>query len=133
MASEIVKLTDKSYYFLGEQETDRQFLYDIKGNDYSVLALESFFWASIFQGKSISSELTKRQLEAVSNWKWSKAEMKQRIIMSFLMLHAEMELCWGSYRKNVDKALLRKDVQNENISVRWYKIFWDNYGKGTAF
>ena len=36
MASEFLKTTDKIYYFTGEQETDRPFLYYIKGRDYSV-------------------------------------------------------------------------------------------------
>ena len=36
MASEFVKATDRIYYFSGEQETDRPFLYYIKGRDYSV-------------------------------------------------------------------------------------------------
>lgn len=36
MASEFVKVTDKIYFFSGEQETDRPFLYYIKGSNYSV-------------------------------------------------------------------------------------------------
>ena len=36
MASEFVKVTDRIYSFSGEQETDRPFLYYIKGRDYSV-------------------------------------------------------------------------------------------------
>lgn len=36
MASEFIKVTDKIYYFSGEPETDRPFLYYIKGRDYSV-------------------------------------------------------------------------------------------------
>ncbi len=36
MASEFVKVTDRIYFFTGEQETDRPFLYYIKGRDYSV-------------------------------------------------------------------------------------------------
>lgn len=36
MASEFIKVTDKIYYFSGEQETDRPFLYYIKGRAYSV-------------------------------------------------------------------------------------------------
>lgn len=31
MGSEFVKATDKIYYFSGEQETDRPFLYYIRG------------------------------------------------------------------------------------------------------
>jgi len=36
VASEFVKVTDKIYFFSGEQETDRPFLYYIKGSNYSV-------------------------------------------------------------------------------------------------
>lgn len=36
MASEFIKVTDKIYYFSGEPETDRPFLYYIKGRAYSV-------------------------------------------------------------------------------------------------
>ena len=36
MASEFIKATDRIYYFSGEQETDRPFLYYIKGQNYSV-------------------------------------------------------------------------------------------------
>ena len=111
MASKFVKVTDKIYYFSGEQETDRPFLYYIKGRDYSVAIdagqskehVEQFYsaiqregfsipkytiithwhWDHSFglpyiQGKSISSELTKQQLEVVSNWKWNKEDMEQR-------------------------------------------------------
>lgn len=112
MASEFVKVTDKIYYFTGEQETDRPFLYYIKGQDYSVAIdagqskehVEQFYaairneglsipkytilthwhWDHSFglpyiQGQSVSSELTKQQLEAVSNWTWNKADMEQRV------------------------------------------------------
>lgn len=41
MTSEFVKVTDKIYYFSGEQETDRPFLYYIKGHEYSV-AIDDF-------------------------------------------------------------------------------------------
>lgn len=112
MAGEFVKVTDKIYYFSGEQETDRPFLYYIKGHDYSVAIdagqckehVEQFYaaiqneglllpkytiithwhWDHSFglpyiQGKSISSELARQQLEVVSNWKWNKAAMEQRV------------------------------------------------------
>ena len=112
MASEFVKVTDRIYYFSGEKETDRPFLYYIKGNDYSVAIdagqskehVEQFYaavqneglsfpkytvithwhWDHSFglpyiKGKSISSELTKQQLEVVSDWKWNKADMEQRV------------------------------------------------------
>ncbi len=36
MASEFIKVTDRIYFFSGEQETDRPFLYYIKGQNYSV-------------------------------------------------------------------------------------------------
>lgn len=112
MDDKLVKVTDKIYYFSGEQETDRPFLYYIKGNNYSVAIdagqskehVEQFYdaiskeelsfpkytiithwhWDHSFglpyiQGKSISSELTKQQLEVVSDWKWNKADMEQRV------------------------------------------------------
>lgn len=112
MAGKFVKVTDKIYYFSGEQEIDRPFLYYIKGNDYSVAVdagqskehVEQFYdaiqkegfsfpkytiithwhWDHSFglpyiQGKSISSELTKQQLDVVSDWKWNKADMEQRV------------------------------------------------------
>jgi len=36
VTGEFVKVTDRIYYFSGEQETDRPFLYYVKGRDYSV-------------------------------------------------------------------------------------------------
>ncbi len=112
MASEFVKVTDKIFFFSGEQETDRPFLYYIKGRDYSVAIdagqskehVEQFYsviqkeglrlpqytiithwhWDHSFglpyiQGESISSQLTRQQLEVVSNWKWTKKDMEQRV------------------------------------------------------
>ena len=112
MASEFIKVTDTIYYFSGEQETDRPFLYYIKGQDYSVAIdagqskehVEQFYsaiqkegfslpqytilthwhWDHSFglpyiQGTSISSQLTQQQLEVVSNWKWTKTDMEQRV------------------------------------------------------
>ena len=112
MASEFVKVTDRIYYFSGEQETDRPYLYYIKGSDYSVAIdagqskehVEEFcqailkakmqlpkytiithwHWDHTFglpyiKGESISSGLTKEQLERVANWKWTKADMENRI------------------------------------------------------
>lgn len=112
MASEFVKVTDRIYFFSGEQEIDRPFLYYIKGSDYSVAIdagqskahVEQFYsaiqkegflipkytiithwhWDHSFglpyiQGESISSQLTRQQLEVVSNWKWTKKDMKQRV------------------------------------------------------
>lgn len=112
MASEFVKVTDRIYFFSGEQETDRPFLYYIKGSDYSVAIdagqskehVEQFYsaiqkegfsipkytiithwhWDHSFglpyiQGESISSQLTRQQLEVVSNWKWTKKDMEQRV------------------------------------------------------
>ena len=112
MASEFVKVTDKIFFFSGEQETDRPFLYYIKGRDYSVAIdagqskehVEQFYsviqkeglrlpqytiithwhWDHSFglpyiQGESIYSQLTRKQLEVVSNWKWTKKDMEQRV------------------------------------------------------
>lgn len=112
MASEFVKVTDRIYYFSGEEETDRPFLYYIKGRDYSVAidagqskehvrqfyaaiqkeglsipkytVITHWHWDHTFglpyiQGKSISSELAKQQLEVVSGWKWEKTAMEQRV------------------------------------------------------
>ncbi len=111
MASKFMKVTDRIYLFSGEQETDRPFLYYIKGRDYSVAIdagqskehVEQFYsalqkegfsipkytiithwhWDHSFglpyiQGESISSQLTRQQLEVVSNWKWTKKDMEQR-------------------------------------------------------
>lgn len=112
MASEFVKVTDKIYFFTGEQETDRPFLYYIKGSNYSVAIdagqskehVDQFYssiqkegfsfpkytiithwhWDHTFglpyiHGKSISSRLTQQQLEVVSNWKWTRKDMEQRV------------------------------------------------------
>lgn len=112
MASEFLKVTDRIYLFSGEQETDRPFLYYIKGQDYSVAIdagqskehIEQFYYAlqkaglsypkytiithwhwdhsfglPYIHGESISSRLTKQQLEVVSNWKWTKTDMEQRV------------------------------------------------------
>lgn len=111
MASEFVKVTDKIFFFSGEQETDRPFLYYIKGRDYSVAIdagqseehVEQFYFAiqkegfsipkytiithwhwdhsfglPYIQGESISSQLTRQQLEVVSKWKWTEEDMEQR-------------------------------------------------------
>ncbi len=111
MASEFVKVTDRIYYFSGEDETDKPFLYYIKGRDYSIAIdagqskahVEQFYaaiekeglplprytmithwhWDHSFglpyiHGKSISSRLTKQQLETVVNWTWTIEDMEER-------------------------------------------------------
>ena len=110
--AELIKITDRIYYFSGEQETDRPYLYYIKGSDYSVAVdagqskehVKEFYqailkegmklpkytiithwhWDHTFglpyiNGESISSLLTKEQLEEVANWKWTKTDMENRI------------------------------------------------------
>ena len=71
MASEFVKVTDKIYFFSGEQETDRPFLYYIKGSDYSVAIdagqskehVEQFYSAIQKEGFSIRVTSAYRSIE----------------------------------------------------------------------
>ena len=85
MASEFVKTTDRIYFFSGEQETDRPFLYYIKGqnfNEYSKVTLKGKTLKTIYLGSNILGLQEEVDPEDVKDMKVSQVETKTKEIMS---------------------------------------------------
>ena len=70
--AELIKITDRIYYFSGEQETDRPYLYYIKGSDYSVAVdagqskehVKEFYQAILKEGMKLP------KYTIITHWHW---------------------------------------------------------------
>lgn len=70
--NELIKLTERVYYLPGESETDRPFLYYIKGNDYSVAidAGNSHNHVQLFYDAIQRNKMPLPKYTIITHWHW---------------------------------------------------------------